>query len=44
LNQRMTMTADWQNQSPTDFPAPVGTNVRPTPKSSVFFVHWVVNF
>jgi len=44
LNQRMTLTADWQNQSPTDFPAPVGTNVRPTPKSSIFFIHWVVNF
>jgi hypothetical protein len=40
----MTLTADYQNQSPTDFPAPVGTNVRPTPKSNIFFIHWVVNF
>jgi hypothetical protein len=44
LNQRMTLTADYQNQSPTDFPTPVGTNVRPTPKSNIFFIHWVVNF
>ena len=44
LNQRMTLTADYQNQSPTDFPVPVGTNVRPTPKSNIFFIHWVVNF
>jgi hypothetical protein len=44
LNQRMTLTADYQNQSPTDFPAPTGTNVRPTPQSTIFFMHFVVNF
>lgn len=44
LNQRMTLTADYQNTSPTDFPAPVGTTVRPTPTSTTFFLHFVVNF
>jgi hypothetical protein len=44
LNQRMTLTADWQQQSPTNFPAPTGSNVRPTPESSIFFIHYVVNF
>ena len=44
VTQRMTLTADWQNQSPTDFPPPTGTNVRPTPESSIFFLHFVVNF
>jgi hypothetical protein len=44
LNQKITLTADWQNQSPTDFPAPTGTNVRPTPQSSIFFIHFVANF
>jgi hypothetical protein len=44
LNQRMTLTADWQKQSPTNFPAPTGTNVRPTPESNIFFIHYVVNF
>jgi hypothetical protein len=44
LNQRMTLTADWQKQSPTNFPPPTGTNVRPTPESSIFFIHYVVNF
>ena len=28
LNQRMTLTADYQQTSPTDFPAPTGTNVQ----------------
>jgi hypothetical protein len=44
VNQRMTMTANWQNQSPSDFPPSTGSNVRPTPKSSIFFMSWVVNF
>ena len=44
LNQRMTLTADYQHTSPTDFPAPTGTNVRPTPESTTFFLHFVVNF
>jgi hypothetical protein len=44
LNQRMTVTADYQQTSPTDFPAPVGTNVRPTPTSTTYFLHFVVNF
>jgi hypothetical protein len=36
--------ADWQNQSPTNFPVATGTNVRPTPQSTIFFIHFVVNF
>ncbi len=44
LNQRMTLTADYQQTSPTDFPVPTGTNVRPTPTSTTYFLHFVVNF
>jgi hypothetical protein len=44
LNQRMTLTADFQQTSPTDFPAPTGTNVRPTPTATTYFLHFVVNF
>jgi hypothetical protein len=44
VNQKITLTADYQNQTPTDFPTPTGTNVRPTPTSSIFFLHFVVNF
>ena len=44
LTQRMTFTADYQNQSPTNFPAPTGTNVRPTPQATTYFLHFVVNF
>jgi hypothetical protein len=44
VNQKITLTADYQNQTPTDFPIPTGTNVRPTPTSSIFFLHFVVNF
>lgn len=44
VNQRMTLTADWQKQSPTHFPAPVGSNVRPTPEASIFFLHCIVDF
>lgn len=44
LNQRITLTADYQNQSPTNFPAPTGTNVRATPQATSFFIHFVANF
>ena len=44
LNQRITLTADYQAQSPTNFPAPTGTNVRPTPETKQFFIHFVANF
>lgn len=44
LNQRMTLTGDYQKQSPNDFPAASGTNVRPTPESTIWFLHFVVNF
>jgi hypothetical protein len=44
VTSRMTLTADYQNQSPTDFPAPTGTNVRPTPRATAWFMHFVVNF
>lgn len=44
MNQRMTFTADYQNQSPTNFPAPTGTNVKPTPQATTLFLHFVANF
>ncbi|MGH7618021.1 MAG: hypothetical protein ACREPM_12395 [Gemmatimonadaceae bacterium] len=44
LNQRITLTADYQQTSPTNFPAPTGTNVRPSPESTVYYLHFVVNF
>ena len=31
VNQRITLTANWQNQTPDRFPAAHGSNVRPTP-------------
>jgi hypothetical protein len=42
--QRMTFTFDYQNQSPTDFPSPTGTNVRPTPQQTTWFLHFNVAF
>jgi hypothetical protein len=44
LTSRMTFTADWQQQSPTNFPAATGTNVRGTPKQSTIFLHWQATF
>lgn len=44
LTQRMTLTFDYQNQSPTDFPTPTGTNVRPTPQQTTIFLHFNVAF
>lgn len=44
LTPRFTMTLDWQAQTPNDFPLPVGTNVRPTPRQSTVFAHWVATF
>jgi hypothetical protein len=44
MTQRMTFTLDYQNQSPTDFPAPTGTNVRPTPQQTTIFLHFNVAF
>jgi hypothetical protein len=43
VNQRITLAADWQEQSPSSFP-PAGTNVRPVPKQSTVFVHWQATF
>jgi hypothetical protein len=44
LNQRMTFTADYQNQSPTNFPAVTATSVKPTPQATTLALHFVVNF
>ncbi len=44
LTSRMTFTLDWQAQSPTDFPPPIGTNLRPTPRQSTIFLHWQATF
>lgn len=44
LTSKITLALDWQNQSPSSFPPPGGTNVKPTPKSSILFLHWQANF
>jgi hypothetical protein len=44
LTSRMTFTADWQAQSPTNFPVATGTNVRAAPKQSTLFLHWQATF
>jgi hypothetical protein len=44
VTQRFTFTLNWQAQSPSNFPAPTGTNVRPTPRFSTVFLHWVATF
>jgi hypothetical protein len=44
LTSKITLALDWQNQSPSSFPPAGGTNVKPTPKSSIVFLHWQANF
>lgn len=44
LTARFLMALDWQVQSPTDFPAATGTNIRGTPRTSSLFVHWQATF
>jgi len=44
LNQRITVALDWQQDRPSGFPAPTGTNVRPRPKVSTLFLHWNTTF
>jgi hypothetical protein len=44
LNQRITLTLDWQSQTPSGFPPTTGTNVKPTPKQSTLFIHWQATF
>ena len=44
LTQRMTFTLDYQDQSPTDFPAPTATSVKPTPQQTTLFLHFNVAF
>jgi hypothetical protein len=44
ITQRITLTANFQQTSPTNFPAPTGTNVRPTPTSTMYFLHFVANY
>ncbi|HTE46607.1 MAG TPA: hypothetical protein VK636_15245 [Gemmatimonadaceae bacterium] len=44
VNQRITFTADYQNQSPTNFPAVTATSVKPTPQATTLALHFVVNF
>jgi len=40
----MTLALDWQKQTGTSFPAPVGGNVRATPDNSTIFLHFQANF
>ena len=44
LNQRITLTLDWQSQTPSGFPPATGTNVRATPKQSTIFLHWQATY
>jgi hypothetical protein len=44
LNQRITAAFDWQQDRPSGFPPPTGTNARPRPKASTLFLHWNVVF
>ena len=44
VTQRITLAADWQKQSGTNFPAPLGTNVRATPDNSTIFLHFQASF
>jgi hypothetical protein len=44
LNQRITLTLDWQANSPTGFPPATGANVRPTARQSTVFLHWLATF
>jgi hypothetical protein len=44
LTSKITLALDWQNQSPSSFPPAGGTNVKPTPQSSILFLHWQANF
>ena len=44
LNQRITLSLDWQHDWPVGFPAPTGANVRPRPKASTVFLHWNATF
>ena len=44
LNAKITVALDWQQQTPSSFPSPTGTNVRPTPQASTLFLHWQANF
>lgn len=44
VNQRITLTLDWQMNSPKSFPPATGTNVRATPKQSTVFLHWQATF
>lgn len=44
VTQRITLALDWQKQSGTNFPAPLGTNVRATPDNSTIFLHFQASF
>jgi len=45
VNQRITLTLDWQQNAPKGFPPATGTNVRPTPpRQSTVFLHWQATF
>lgn len=45
VNQRITLTLDWQQNTPKGFPPATGTNIRPIPpKASTVFLHWQATF
>ncbi len=44
LNTRLTLALDWQKQTGTDFPDPIGTNLRAPPDLSTIFLHFQALF
>ncbi|HTJ23494.1 MAG TPA: hypothetical protein VL383_13915 [Gemmatimonadaceae bacterium] len=44
VTQRIALALDWQKQTGTSFPAPLGTNVRATPDNSTIFLHFQASF
>ena len=44
VTSRFTLALDWQVQNPTSFPTAVGTNIRPTPRTSSLFLNWQATF
>ncbi|HEX4684788.1 MAG TPA: hypothetical protein VH277_18870 [Gemmatimonadaceae bacterium] len=44
VNQKITFALDWQKLVGSDYPAPVGTNVRAPAENSVLYLHFQANF
>ena len=44
LNTRITLALDYQGQTDSNFPPPVGTNLRGPAETNTYFLHFVANF